>query len=140
MMAIVYNIAIAANAAQHSMEPARPRAANHCAHPTIIRSAQLWYARQESSRRKWKFIAIRENGRKAVAASMTAETVKIGATEPATEECPQPSSSTNMPANLRRNHPREITPEFVRRKSRAAAPLFRKHQSIPESEPMIHRQ
>src|SRR5882757_7303077 len=39
--------------AQRSMEPARPRAANHCAHPPVIRSPSFGMLARESSRLKW---------------------------------------------------------------------------------------
>ncbi len=100
---------------------------------------QLWYARQGIITTEMEFIAIRENGRAAVAAVSDRRSQKDRRSESAATE----AIARN---DLRQQHPgesfgaaipREITPEFVRDEVARGRAIIPANINHPESEPMI---
>ena len=119
---------------QRSMEPARPRAGNRCAHHAGHPVTQLWYARQGLVTPEMEFIAIRENGRE-----IENRESRIGQNDSrfTNHESRNALAFQHPGESFGANIPREITPEFVRdevARGRAIVPANINH---PESEPMI---
>jgi len=127
------------NAAQHSMEPARPRAANHCAHPRSSDHPALVCAPGIITP-EMEFIAIRENGRyienresrivQTVLRTITIHELRF------TEFARLSHPGSEPIANCKSQLANPIIPNSSAPKWRAGAPSFLRINH-PESEPMI---
>ena len=116
---------------QRSMEPARPRAEDRCAHPSVI-PLRNWRTPPGIITPEMEFIAIRENLGSA-RDSRAAFGDSPNASSTARNSLGHQHAGNAFGANI----PDEITPEFVRSEVARGRAIIPANINHPESEPMI---